>query len=100
MGLMRFSLDGIAAFRNRDQEARARHFCVDCARQGKDQYTLIPYLRDQLNLTLSDYGQDLGSIMFCDKCEKIIATHYPDSFWGSGTPQQGDGHNGLLFKKF
>jgi len=100
MGLMRFSLDGIAAFRNQDQQARVRHFCVDCARQRKDEYTLIPYLRDQLNLTLGDCGQDLGAIMFCDKCEKIIATYYPDTFWNAGTVQQDDGHNTLLFKKF
>ena len=100
MGLMRFSLDGIAAFRNQDQQARARHFCVDCARQEKDEYTLIPYLRDQLNLTLSDCGGDLGAIMFCDKCEKVIATYYPDAFWNAGTPQQGESHKRLLFKKF
>ena len=99
MGLMRFSLDGIAAFRNQDQQSTVRHFCVDCARQGKDEYTLIPYLRDQLNLTLSDCGQSLGAIMFCDKCEKIIATYYPDTFWDAGTLQEHE-DNRLLFKKF
>lgn len=100
MGLMRFGLDGIGAFRNQDPQSRAQHFCVECARKGRDEYILIPFLRDQLDMTLSDCGKDLGAVLFCDKCERVIATYYPDTFWAALQRQEPEDSKSLLFRKF
>jgi hypothetical protein len=100
MGLMRFSLDGIVAFRNKDQHGRVRHLCVDCARDAREGYTLIPFLDDQLNVTLSDFGKDLGSMMWCDKCSQVISTYYPETFWTSHKTVEAGDHTSLILKKF
>ena len=100
MGVMRFSLQGIAAFRNKDQNGRIRHLCVDCARDAKEEYTLIPFLNGQLNVTLSDFGKDLGAMMWCDKCSQVIATYYPETFWKSHNTGEAEDQASLIFKKF
>ena len=100
MGLMRFGLEGIAAFRNKDQNASVRHLCVDCAREAREDYTIIPFLDGQLNATLTDFGKDLGAMIWCDKCSQVIATYYPETFWKShDTGQTGD-EAPLILKKF
>lgn len=100
MALMRFSLDRIAAFKNKNQGATARHFCIHCACEAKDEYTLIPFLHDQLEPTLSDFGQEMGAIMLCDKCGEVIATYYPDTFWQGPKTDRQDDHHSLLHKQF
>ena len=100
MGVMRFSLQGIAAFRNKDQQGRIRHLYVDCARDAKEEYTLIPFLNGQLNATLSDFGKELGAMMWCDKCSQVIATYYPDTFWKSHDTGEAADQASLIFKKF
>ncbi len=99
MGLMRFRLEGIAAFRNKDQHASLRHLCVECAREAREEYTIIPFLDGRLNATLSDFGKDHGAMMWCDKCSQVIATYYPETFWTRKTGEAGD-HTSLIFKKF
>lgn len=100
MALMRFRLDGIAAFRNKDQDAGIRHFCVDCAREARGEHTLIPFLDGQLGATLSDFGKDLGAMILCDKCGEMIATYYPDTFWAGHKAGEGADHQSLIFRKF
>jgi len=100
MGLMRFGLEGIAAFRNKDQYASVRHLCVDCAREAREEYTLIPFLNGQLNATLSDFGKDLGAMIWCDKCSQVIATYYPETFWASHKTGQAGDQASLILKKF
>jgi hypothetical protein len=99
MGLMRFSLEGIAAFRNKDQDASLRHLCVDCAREAKEEQTIIPFLDGQLNATLSDFGTGQGAMIWCDKCSQVIATYYPETFWTKKRGEAGD-HTSLILKKF
>jgi len=79
MALVHFSLKDIPAFSSRDDAGSSRHFCVDCAREVKDQYKLIPYLHNQLDVALSESGQ--GAAMLCDLCGRLIATYYPEDFW-------------------
>ena len=100
MALMRFSLDRIAAFKNKNKGASTRHFCIDCACEAKDEYTLIPFLHDQLEPTLSDFGQEMGAIMLCDRCGEVIATYYPDTFWKNPDPGPGDDRRSLIHKQF
>lgn len=100
MGLMRFGLEGIAAFRNKDQHASVRHLCVDCARKAREEYTLIPFLDGQLNATLTEYGKELGAMMWCDKCSQVIATYYPETFWESHKTGQAGDQPSLILKKF
>jgi hypothetical protein len=88
MALMRFSLDRISAFKNKDQNASTRDFCIGCAREAKDEYTLIPFLNDQLGPVLADFGNGMGAIMLCDKCGEVIATYYPEALWKDHSPGQ------------
>ena len=100
MALMRFKLDGITAFRHKDKNVRVRHLCIDCAREAREKYTLIPFLDGQLASTLQDFGGELGSMILCDECGEVIATYYPDVFWTAHKAEEGQDNRSLLFKKF
>ena len=100
MALMRFSLDRISAFKNKDQNSSTRDFCIDCAREAKDEYTLIPFLHDQLGPMLGDFGKDMGAIMLCDKCGQVIATYYPEALWDGQKAQGDDERRSLIHKQF
>ena len=100
MSLVRFKLNGIAAFRNKDQNEDVRHFCVACAREARHDFTLIPFLDGQLDAMLGDFGKDLGAMISCDKCGEIMETYYPEDFWAEKTTIGGGERNSLLFKQF
>jgi hypothetical protein len=100
MSLVRFKLNGIAAFRNKDQSENVRHLCVDCAREARQNHTLIPFLNGQLRAMLSEFGQDLGAMVSCDKCGEVMETYYPEDFWAKNTAKEGEERNPLLFKRF
>jgi hypothetical protein len=100
MSLVRFKLNGIAAFRNKDQEGDVQHFCVDCARAERRNYTLIPFLDGQLGRILGDFGKDLGAMISCDKCGEVMGTYYPEDFWAEKTTGEGGERKSLLFKQF
>lgn len=101
MSLMRFKLDGIAAFRNKDQHVGLRELCVDCAHKAKEEHTLIPFLDGQLSATLSDFGKESGAMILCDKCGQVIATYYPEAFWtGHKADEEGEDYRSLIFRKF
>lgn len=100
MSLVRFTLNGIEAFRNKAEEGDVRHFCVDCARGESKSDTLIPFLDDQLHAMLSHFGNGDGAMISCDKCGEVIATYYPDGFWPSHEPGAGGDHRSLIFRKF
>ena len=101
MSLMRFGLNGIVAFRNKDKNNNLRHLCVDCARMAREKHTLIPFLDGHLNATLSDFGKDLGAMILCDECAQVIATYYPEAFWTSDKAEEGGGdYRSLILRKF
>jgi hypothetical protein len=80
-------LDDTAAFKGVGGDGGSKHFCVRCAFQVKDQYTLVPYLKrnDHLGLILRRFarGAASASAMLCDRCSEPIATYYPKTYWGS-----------------
>jgi hypothetical protein len=100
MTLIRFTLDGIEAFRNKANSLDAKHFCVGCARLESKSHNLVPYLDGQLRATLTDFANGDGAMISCDKCGKIIATHYPETFWQRREPVESGPHRSLIFKKF
>ena len=100
MSLVRFTLDGIEAFRKKAKAADVQHVCVDCARGQSKQYTLIPFLDGELHATLSDFGHGNGAMISCDKCGEVIATHYPEAFWTGNETGDGGDQRSLIFRKF
>ena len=100
MSLVRFTLNGIEAFRNKAEEGDVRHFCVDCARGESKSYTLIPFLDGQLHAKLNDFGNGDGAMISCDKCGEVIEIHYPEAFWPGHEPGEGGNHRSLIFRKF
>jgi hypothetical protein len=100
MSLVRFTLNGIEAFRNKAKDADLQHVCVDCARGQSKKYTLIPFLDRELRATLSDFGNGNGAMISCDKCGGVIATHYPEAFWTGHEAGEGGDHRSLIFRKF
>ena len=72
MALVRFTLDGIEAFRNKANALDAQHFCVDCAREESKSHNLVPFLDGQLGATLSDFSNGDGAMVSCDKCGKVL----------------------------
>jgi hypothetical protein len=100
MGMVRFKLDGISAFRGKSQNGDGRHFCVSCASQTFKGQTIIPFLDDQLHAVLSEFGKDLGAMLSCDRCGEILDTYYPETFWGKQKEPGEEARKSLLFKKF
>ncbi len=100
MGIVRFKLNGIRAFRNWGQNGDSQHFCVDCAREATKGQTLIPFLNGQLETVLSEFGKDMGAMISCDACGEVVETFYPRDFWAEDESDEGREHNQLLFKKF
>ena len=100
MTLVRFTFDGIEAFRNKAKELDAQHFCVDCAREESKSHNLVPFLDGQLRATLTDFCKGDGGMVSCDKCGEVIATHYPETFWQSREPVEAGRHRSLIFRKF
>lgn len=100
MALVRFTLNGIEAFRNKANALDAQHFCVDCAREESKSHNLVPFLDGQLGATLSDFSNGDGAMVSCDKCGKVIATHYSETFWQSREPVEGGHHKSLIFRQF
>ncbi len=101
MALVRFKLDEVKAFRNKDQRVTVKHLCIDCARAAREQYTLIPFLDGQLHGTLSDFGGDSGAMILCDKCGDVMATYCPSAWWaGHETQAPAVNPSSILFKKF
>ena len=88
MALFKFTLNDITAFKTTDRGEGSKHFCVGCSSQVKSQYTLVPFLDDHLHLTLSQFAQEEGAAMLCDLCGEVMATHYPENFWGDQTPEE------------
>jgi hypothetical protein len=100
MALVRFTLDGIEAFRNKANDLDAQHFCVDCARGESKSHNLVPFLDGQLRATLTDFSNGDAAMVSCDKCGEVIATHYPETFWQSREPVESGHHRSLIFRKF
>jgi len=100
MTLVRFTLDGIEAFRHKAKESDARHFCVHCACGESKAHHLVPFLDGQLHATLTDFSNGDGAMVSCDKCGEVIATHYPETFWQSREPVEGGHYRSLIFRKF
>ena len=100
MALVRFTLDGIEAFRNKANALDAQHFCVDCAREESKSHPLVPFLEGQLGATLAEFSNGDGAMVSCDKCGKVIATHYSETFWQTGAQEEGGNHESLIFRKF
>jgi hypothetical protein len=100
MGMVRFRLDGITAFRNRNQNSAGQHYCVDCARRVMGQVSLVPFFDGQLFSTLSDFGKDMAAMISCDQCGQVMETYYPKGFWEQDEKTEDAGRNRLLFKKF
>ena len=100
MGMVRFRLDGIAAFRNRDGNGDGKHFCVNCAREAAKGDALIPFLDGQLHAMLSEFGKDLGAMLSCDECGGVMGTYYPERFWTGNKEQDVEQLGNLIFRKF
>lgn len=100
MSLVRFTWDGIEAFRNKAKEGGVQHVCVDCAPGERGKHTLVPFVDGQLHVTLSDFANGDGAMVSCDKCGEVIATHYPENFWQGHGAGGGGNQRSLLFKKF
>jgi hypothetical protein len=100
MTMVRFTFDGIEAFRNKANNLDAQHFCVDCARGESKSHNLVPFLDGQLRATLTDFSNGDGAMVSCDKCGEVIATHYPETFWQSREPVEGGHDRSLIFRKF
>jgi len=100
MGMVRFRLDSITAFRNRNQNSAGQHYCVKCAGRVMQQEKLIPFLDGQLFSTLSDFAKDMAAMISCDRCGQVMDTYYPKDFWAQEEKTEDAGRNPLLFKKF
>ncbi|MGD8513009.1 MAG: hypothetical protein PVG85_03580 [Deltaproteobacteria bacterium] len=100
MALVRFTLEGIEAFMDKANTLDAQHFCVDCAREESKSHNLVPFLDGQLGATLTDFSNGYGAMVSCDKCGKVMATHYPETFWQNREPEEGEHHEALIFRKF
>jgi hypothetical protein len=100
MGMVRFKLDGISAFRNKSHHPHGAHYCVQCARTAMNNETLIPFLDGQLSATLSSFGKDMAAMVSCDNCGEVLATYYPENFWTEKNNSLDCSRNPLLFKKF
>ena len=81
MGMVRFKLDSITAFRNNGKNGAGQHYCVNCARKSVKEETLIPFLEGQLTSTLCDFGKDMAAMISCDECGLVMETYYPENFW-------------------
>lgn len=99
MGMVRFKLDGISAFRD-SQNGNGQHFCVSCASDAIKEQTLIPFLDGQLQAMLSDFGKDMGAMLSCDQCGKVVGTYYPENFWAEKKSEPVKERTPLIFKKF
>ena len=100
MGIVRFKLNGISAFKNITQNGDGRHFCVGCASEAIKEQTLIPFLDGQLHAVLSDFGKDMGAMLSCDQCGEVVGTYYPEGFWAENRAQAPKEQTPLIFKKF
>lgn len=100
MGMVRFRLEGVSAFRDLTRNGDGRHFCVKCARKAVQDQALIPFLDDQLSAVLSDFGRDMGAMLSCDQCGQILGTYYPENFWDEKKQEAIADHKALIFKKF
>jgi hypothetical protein len=87
MALVHFKLEDIPAFSSKENAGGSKDFCVDCACEASKKYKLVPYLKDHLDKTLSESGQDAGAAMLCDVCGRLIATYYPEGFWQFTGPE-------------
>ena len=99
MGMVRFKLDGISAFKVKTQNGDGRHFCKACAGQSIKGEPLIPFLEGQLQALLAEFGKDMGAMLSCDQCGEVVGTYYPEAFW-SQTDRPAKDLKGLIFKKF
>ena len=100
MGMVRFKLDGISAFRDRSNNGDGRHYCVNCASEVIKKQMIIPFLDGQLHAVLCEFGKDMGAMLSCDQCGEIVGTYYPETFWGEQKEQAVQERNPLIFKKF
>jgi hypothetical protein len=100
MGMVRFKLNGISAFKDKRQNGDGRHFCINCAGKAIKGEPLIPFLDGQLDAALADFGKDMGAMLSCDQCGEVVGTYYPEDFWSEKKEQSLGNPNRLIFKKF
>ena len=100
MGMVRFKLDGISAFRDKSRNGDGKHFCVHCAGEVVKNQTIVPFLDGQLHAVLREFGKDMGAMLSCDQCGEIVGTYYPETFWEDTKERASQERNPLIFKKF
>ncbi|MBW2108400.1 MAG: hypothetical protein JRI36_07045 [Deltaproteobacteria bacterium] len=100
MGMVRFNLDGVSAFKELSQNGDGRHYCVNCAGEAARHHTVIPFLESQLQAALSDFGKEMAAMLTCDQCGQAVAAYYPENFWGQEKKNPILDRNTLIFKKF
>lgn len=100
MSMVRFSLDGVSAFKELSRNGDGRHYCVNCAGDAARHHTVIPFLQGQLHAALSAFGQEMAAMLTCDQCGQVVAAHYPEGFWEQDKKKPLPDRNSLLFKRF
>ena len=100
MGMIRFKLDSITAFRDKNQSSNEHHYCINCVREEMNGQVLIPFLEGQLSATLRNFGREMAAMISCDKCGEIMETYYPQEFWKNPQQTTEKSRDPVLFRKF
>jgi hypothetical protein len=100
MGMVRFELNGISAFKDKGQNGDGRHYCIICAGEAIKREPLIPFLEGQMDATLAEFGKEMGAMLSCDQCGEVVGTYYPEDFWSEKKEPPAEDPSRLIFKKF